>query len=381
MAEPTREELLEEARRRGIDIAAFTGEIVPPPPLIEEAGGLGFPAIGEAITGGERITPRVEAAEEIGALAGTGEDFRLAVGLLATSDPQAQISLIQNVLPEATIDTDEFGTTFVGINGQEFTLNEPGLSQQDILQATGQILSFIPAARLQSFLGRFAAGGGTSAALDIAAETAGAEIAPEEVGVRAGIAGAVEAVTPPALRALGRGVRAAGRGVEAGIGRVRGVPPPPPPPPVAIAAPAAIEAEAVTGIQLFPAQRAGVPRELLRQSFVAELPGGSQRAAKALEQQNKESFDAVQDFFDVTAPAAAVETGERRVRLAAQKSIEAARAARSEKASPLFEEAFGTGTRINTRGLPIPLEQFPKGGEIHRSLTRVQSLLGTPGTI
>lgn len=327
-------------------------------------------SITDAFTGESRTTPRTEAAPEIGALAGTGKDLQLATGLLLTMDPAAQVNLFKEVLPEAVIDTDDLGNTFIKFEGKEFILNKPGFSAQDATQAIAQVLAFFPAAKLKGFVARFFAGAGTSLGLDVGAEVLGAEGAAEPIaaGTRATIAGGIEAVAPPAIRAVGGGIRAIRGQRAAPVGTTRET---------AALTESALEAEGRTGVDLFPAQRTSIPRELDRQAVLAELPGSAQIAATALNKQNKQAFDAVIDFLDDIAPAEAVATGQARVRTAAQRSIENAKIIRSQKASPIFDAAFEDAKAFGLKIDPveISLDAFPKGGEIHRSLSRVQKLI------
>ena len=349
--------------------------------FIQPAGPEG---IFDFFTGETRTTPRVEAAQEIGVPFpavppfNMGKQIQLFTGLLATLDPEAQTNLVREVLPDAKIEQDEFGNTFIMTDGQEFILNKPGASLQDAFTTAFQIASFIPAARLGGFFARLLAGGATSLGLDIGAELLGAGGAaePVEAGIRATIAGTAEAVLPPAGRALVAGGRRLVGRRAAPVGAT---------PETAKIVEESLEAQRATGIELLPAQRGQIPRELERQRFIAELPGGSQQAAKALQKQNEQAFDATMEFFDATAPARAIETGQRRVRTAAQNAIERAKTIRSQKASPIFDAAFEDarvfGLKIDTKSVrdAIPLESFPKGGEIHRSLTKVQNLIKNAG--
>ncbi len=357
---------------QGLLSGGLAGAGTPDQPITGDPVASGDFSVTDLFTGESRTTPRTEAAPEIGEIdtGSFGNDFRLALGLLSTMDPQAQSNLIQDILPEATIDTDELGNTFVVLDGEEFILNKPGASFQDVVQGAAQVLAFVPAARLKGFVARFFAGAGTSAGLDIGAEALGAEGAAEPVaaGTRAAIAGGIEAIAPPVLRGIGAGARAIRGQRAAPVGTTRET---------AALTESALEAEAKTGVDLFPAQRTRIPRELDRQAVLAELPGSAQQAATALEKQNKQAFDAVIGFLDDIAPERAVETGQRRIRNAAQRSIENAKIIRSQKASPIFDAAFEDARVFGLKVDPveISLEAFPKGGEIWRSLSRVQKLI------
>jgi len=338
----------------------------PPGPIL-------IPFLQELFTGSQRQTERAQAAPEIGAFTtgDTAENLRIATGLLTTLDPQAQANLFRDI-PGVEVEEDERGNIFIMTEGQEFILNRPGASFQDTIQATAQILSFLPAARVQNVIRRMFAGAATSVGLDVAAEQLGAEGAldPVDASTRGLVAAAAEGLTPPLLRAPAAAARRIAGQRVAPAGTV---------PETARIAQEGLEAQQRTGVELLPAQRALIPEELLTQRVLADLPGASQKALTALNRQNEQAGKAASEFLDLIAPPRAVETGQARVRSAAQQSIENAKAIRRQKASPEFQAAFEDarvfGTKIDTGQVSIPLGNFPKGGEIHRNLTKVQNII------
>lgn len=324
---------------------ARPGDIVPEPTGDPVAKG-DF-SITDLFTGGERLTPRAEAATEItgvGGITATDQDFaaklKITAGMLIAAEPGQQIDIIQSAIPEAKVSTDEFGSVFVNIGEDEFILNKPGASLQDFTQTVANILAFIPSAKFTTkgvesggkFLASrgaraqatrgFAAGAGTSAALDVGAQALGAEEGIDPG--RAALTGALEAAVPLAGGAI-RAFRGRGVPIDVEPGTAARI----------------TEADAAdVPIELFPAQKTGVLSQLETQSFVAGLPGGSQIAFRALEKQNKQAFDATLEFVNRIAPPTAAEGGAQRFRTAAQKAIEQAKTVRREKASPLFKGAF-----------------------------------------
>ena len=99
-------------------------------------------AIKEFFTG----TKRTEYPElpEIGAYKGKGA-AKIAAGLLINPNQKAQAEIIQAQIPESKILKDSFDNILISMpDGKTFYLNKPGTSEQDILQTTSQILSYIP---------------------------------------------------------------------------------------------------------------------------------------------------------------------------------------------------------------------------------------------
>jgi hypothetical protein len=332
------------------------------------AVGRGIRGILEQFTGAARGTPETGAGFTAGTIpelstsltaeqaGGQANVAQLGAGFLATLDPGDRVEIIQSVLPEATFREDEQGNVFTTVGDQEFVVNRPGFSQSDILPLVAQLLTFGRASQVQGFLARSLAGAGTSIGLDVAAEAAGADVDPIEAAARAAVAGAATGIVPPAAgarRAIPGALEDQPAVLQAGQ-----------------------QAARETGIDLFPAQQTRVPAQLDRQAFVAELPGGSQTALRALERQNEQAFNAATDFLDGIAPPTALETGPARFRTAAQQSVERAKVIRSEKASPLFKQAFDEGLNID---LVQELPKFPQSVSAGPFTARVSPPIGRPG--
>ena len=105
--------------------------------------------------------------------------LKISAGLLINPNQKAQAQIIQSQIPGSEIFKDKFDNLIVTMpDGKSFYLNKPGVSEQDILQTTAQILQYIPGYSWamkkagKSYFGKMlysgAAGGGTSIAQDIA---------------------------------------------------------------------------------------------------------------------------------------------------------------------------------------------------------------------
>jgi hypothetical protein len=74
-----------------------------------------------------------------------GQAFKIAAGLLITPNQKSQAQIIKSQVPGSDIFKDRFNNIIVTMpDGKNFYLNKPGASQQDFLQTTSQILSYIP---------------------------------------------------------------------------------------------------------------------------------------------------------------------------------------------------------------------------------------------
>jgi hypothetical protein len=338
----------------------------------------------DIFTGTERIeeTPELGTLPEFG-VTEEGDIPRIALGLLSTFDQKAQQDIIQEAIPEAVFETTPDGSLIIEVPTKEggtrrSVLNRPGFSPQDLTTATAQVLSFIPAAKLASLgknllqkvgIGAVAAGTTEQALQETGVALGREERDPASTAIAALTGGAAEVVVPAiqAFRA-GRQAKAIGAGkeeVEQVAENVR----------------IAQQVSEETGIPLFQAQKTGVPAQLERQAFVAQLPAGTQASVKALAEQNKAASDAVESFLSQIAPPESVVTGAERFRTAAQASIEKAKNIRSEKASPFYKQAFDEGAVVDLKPIKdtvlSKLDDLPETGEISKSLKRVLTLIGS----
>ena len=333
-------------------VAALDGPAQPQEVAQQDAG------IADFFTGASRIgaTPELGALPEFGVTA-EGDTPRIALGLLSTFDPKAQQDIIQEAIPEAVFETTPDGSTIIevpteGGGKRRSVLNRPGFSPQDVTTATAQLLSFIPAARVanlgRTLLQKVGVGAAASGVTEQALQEGGVALGRKErdptgTAIAAATGGLAEAVVPAiqAVRSSRQAARvgAAADDLEQVVPSVR----------------AAQEASEQTGVPLFQAQQTGVPAQLEKQAFIAQLPAGTRSAVKGLSQQNKAAGEAVETLLGQIAPDSAVVTGADQVRTAAQSSLAAVKRARSEASSPIYKQAF----RRQRKGQLDPIDTAP----------------------
>tara|TARA_R110000850_G_C9996087_1_gene467983 strand:+ start:30752 stop:33736 length:2985 start_codon:yes stop_codon:yes gene_type:complete len=358
----------------GLEIGGdVVGQITP------ETGKRGFTDI---FTGSERIAAR----PELGTLPefGTtqeGDTPTIALGFLSTFDPQAQMDIIKETIPESSFETFDDGTTVIEVptadgGVRRSVLNRPGFSPQDLTTSVAQALSFVPAARLaglgKTLMAKIGIGGAAAGATEQALQETGIALGREErdplaTGLAVGLGGVAEAVVP-----VIQGLRTARQAKQFGaavdeLDQLK---------PTVETAQAATEA---TNIPLFQAQQTLVPTQLEKQAFVTQLPAGTQAAVKGLKAQNQAAGDAVETFINNIAPPEAVITGAEKVRTAAQNAVAKIKDIRKEKASPLFQQAFKEGADVDLKPvndlITEELAELPATGEIAKSLNKIQSLI------
>lgn len=141
----------------------------------------------------------------------------------------------------------------------------------------------------------------------------------------------------------------------------------------------ATAAEKATNIPLYKAQKTLVPTQLEQQSFVMQLPAGTRQASVALRKQNEAASKAIDEYLNTIAPPESIIAGPERFRTAAQKAVDAMKTIRSEKVSPLYDEAFTEGAKVNLSPvkelIDTSIKEFPKGGEVYKSLLKVKGLI------
>ena len=139
-------------------------------------------------------------------------------------------------------------------------------------------------------------------------------------------------------------------------------------------------AKAETGIHLLPAQQSLDPFQLEKQAFLGQNPEVSIRAFDVLKQQNKEAATAVSNLLDKIATPGAVGSSGTQARAVANNVIDTAKRIRSEKASPLYREAFEQGADVDLLPVHAVVKDIldglpPKGGKMRGAVTRVQQML------
>lgn len=77
-----------------------------------------------------------------------GQDLALASRHFLASEPQAQADIVKNNLPGAKVEKQLDGSFIVSYRGKKYELNRPGVSHNDAKDLFGQIVAYIPAAKL-----------------------------------------------------------------------------------------------------------------------------------------------------------------------------------------------------------------------------------------
>lgn len=314
-----------------------------------------------------------------------------AFGGLTVSDPQEMASILQQQFPDLIgIQFDPAGNIIAANNetGARVVLNKPGLSQIDVMQGLGLMAAFTPAGRavtavpaaltgaagLAARVGAGAAASGAiQAGVEAGQESLGGEFDRGEVALAAGLGGAAETVGP-AIKAFqqarrGRALDVAGREVAETVEAIR----------PAREAVAGIEEATGSRVGLFQAQQTQQPSTLLKQRLLPQLDAGAKQAAKALEQQNKEAFDATAALINTIAPAEVVGTGAKRFRNAAKAAIAARKETRKIATGPLYKEALDEGASVDLTGPREIIEDLladaPETGRFAASINKVKALI------
>ena len=331
------------------------------------------------------------AAQELPELGGGGllhgEDkakiAAIAPVLLATTAPEEVADILTSNFENIGISQDPGGNLLAANNktGSQVIINRPGLSKQDLMQFLGIASAFTPAGRVAAGAGGLAAkvglgaltGGATQTGIEVAQQAAGGQVDAGEIGLATATGGASEAVLPAAkalLRGRSKGLQNVGADVlEETIDRVKP------------AMDAQSGVKGVTGIDvpLFQAQQTLNPTALIKQRLIPQLDAGAVKATKALEQQNKQSFDAVMSMIDTIAPSSSVSTGAKRLRTAATMAVDAGKERRAAATRGLYDEAMSAGADVNLSPVRSvinkALQDAPEGGKFARDINKVSQLI------
>lgn len=186
-------------------------------------------AVGQAVGGLAKTLGEVEALPEVRQAAmdearATGDAKVAQEAVLnaftggygvGTSDAQLR-DMVQARYPDATF-RESGGGLIASIGGQEYWLNKPGVSGQDLdnvrvsLAASAPLA--LPAGGAGTAAGRFLtgalAGGGTEVAMDVAAGASGSQqgVDATRAGIAAGLGGVADLVLPKIVGAVGRWIR------------------------------------------------------------------------------------------------------------------------------------------------------------------------------
>ena len=375
----------------GFKLVSEEGQAIPSGfKLVEESTAQAPPETGFAdiFTGSERIaaTPELGTLPEFG---GTpeGDTFKIALGMLSTFKPEAQLEIIKEQLPEAEFRQTDDGSTIIKVptddGFRESVLNRPGFSPQDVTTSIAQMAAFVPSAKLanvgRSLVQKFSLGALGAGATEQALQEGGLQLGRKErdlgeTALAAGLGGAAELVKP-AFQGTKEFLRARRANVERGAID-------------AIQTPIQEARGAVEGLQratgqevgLFQAQQTLTPSDLVKQRILPQLESSSLTASKALEAQNKEVFEATNRLIATIAPDQVVETGAGRFRDAAARAVDSARIRRSEIASPIYKQSFRRQRKsqsplLNTEALENKISGIIRGsddtGQIAKNLKQI----------
>ncbi len=316
------------------------------------------------------------------------DSLKMAAGMMFASNDEAKKDIIRENFPGVKITEQktkegEDVTLIVLPDGTETVLNKPGFSYQDVYSFLGDMAAFYgpsKAAGLAKGLAKKIAIGGVAAGsiqagLEKSVQVLGSkqEVDPKSVALATGLGAGAE-VVGPAVKGFfaGRQAKKAGAAVEDFAEAVTGVQ----------------EAERLTsktGIPLFRAQKTGVLTDLERQSYIASLPGGSRKAVAELKNQNEKAYQAVMDALDKIAPAEKIEGAAGKVRDVAKQALDAKKAIRNEKASPLYKEAFENKSPVNvtkTKGVIKGIrDNYPESGDVAKVLDKIEAKLRGKKTV
>lgn len=322
---------------------------------------------------------RLEALPELtGILAGQDKTkaASLAPVLLTTTNPQEFGQILESSFPDIGITQTPEGE-FIAVNnktGAAASINKPGLSKTDILQAVGIGTAFFPAGKLAagaSSIPKAMATGGlgaaaTQAPIEVAQAVSGGEFDPADIAI-SGSLGVGAEVLLPAAGAVKQAITPARKATtETGI-------------PIAKEAVKGLEEATGESVGLFKGQQTQVPTDLLEQRLLTQITGSTKKATEALKKQNEEVFNATTKLIDSIGGENALSSGAANFKTASQKALDNAKQIRKEKASPFYKEAFKEGADVNL--MPISdviensLSQFPKGGKISSVVTKAANLI------
>ena len=172
-----------------------------------------FDGVGEFFSGSDRQTRATQELPEVGR-GGLlfGEDQATAKGitpaLLTATNPNELGQILSENFPSIGITSDEKGNLIANNNrsGVKVVLNQPGVSQFDVLQGLGIAAAFTPAGRVAGSLKLAGAAGGTSAGIEALQALSGGEFDASQVVIDTVTAGVLDKAFEVA-KATGRSIR------------------------------------------------------------------------------------------------------------------------------------------------------------------------------
>lgn len=322
----------------------------------------------------EEIRDLPEFASKPAALGGEGGELgmsSIAVDLLAPRDVDKiailekggwQIDMIQGV-PKITNPN----------TGEEFQLNKPDLSARDVTDFFATAIQFLPAAKttgaVKGILKKVFTGAATSAATETGKQgleaALGGKFDGSEIGI-AGLFGGASELALPLLKGLWPKLSPAGKDKLLAAESVDDIKK------LGIASEAELKEiqrlvdetqqaraglKEATGVEVpvFRGQATGLPSDLLSQRFLGQLDPTSRKALDSLKRQNQEAYDATISVINQIAPEDTIEVAGRQLRDAAEKAVEAKKLIRTQKTSPLYDEA-----KAASKTNPIEIPEFRK---------------------
>jgi len=170
-------------------------------------------SIGEFFTGSDRQTRATQELPELGQgglLSGEDETIGKAItpALLSATDPNELGQILSSNFENIGITSDEKGNLIANNNktGVRVVLNQPGVSQLDILQGLGIAAAFTPAGRIAGAVKTGVAAGATSAGIEALQALSGGEFDFSQVAIDTVTAGLLDKAFDIA-KATGRGIR------------------------------------------------------------------------------------------------------------------------------------------------------------------------------
>ena len=298
-------------------------------------------AITSAVTGGDRRTLEGSAAREL--IDAPIRDIGGKIGFnLALNFDSAEIEqVVKEQFGEESVRKDDKGNSFVTVNGEEFVLNAPGLSKQDIGATIGNIISFLPAARV-SALGQTVAkrlglgaisSGVTQTGIETAEAATGGEFSPGEVA-SATVFGALGEI-PSAIKQTQRLTPDAATLLpqvspeQAELAR---------------------RTKAETGISILPSQATEAQQDALVNVVLARDPTVGPKFTARLKEQSQDAFGAVTNMLDMLATSDEAAAAALDIRNTSVEAISAARKSRTKETAPMFRSAFD---QANEAGLVL----------------------------
>lgn len=302
--------------------------------LAELQGGGLANALWQAYTGGDRQTEETLRTQELIAAEDLNvpADAARAIGFnLATNfDPVEIKAVIEQNLPTAQFRSDSRGNQFVDIDGQEYLINRPGMSKQDIGVAIGNVMANFPAMKLaglgKSLLRRVAGGAGGSAMTQAAIEAGQASTGGEFTGSEVALAGALGGVGE-----LPAGIRAARMSDEARslVPRITDA-----------QAEFARRVRATTGVELRPDQVTGNTNDQLVAFMLRNNPETGTRFVENLRKQSSDVYAGVSNLMDELATSQQAEGAANAVRRTSLEAIEQAKNLRAQRTRPLYNRTW-----------------------------------------